>query len=58
MAEGIECTTVADRQRVGYRLRVRNDDGRFAVEQQAYFDVRGGRITWLRIMRAGYQPIS
>jgi ketosteroid isomerase-like protein len=56
--EAVECTTVAERQRVGYRLRVTNDDGMFAVEQQAYLDVRDGRITWLRIMCAGYQPIA
>jgi hypothetical protein len=56
--EAVECTTIADRQRVGYRLRVTNGDGTFAVEQQAYFDVRDGRITWLRIMCAGFQPVS
>jgi hypothetical protein len=56
--EAIECTTVAERQRVGYRLRVTNGDGAFAVEQQAYLDVQDGRITWLRIMCAGYQPIA
>jgi hypothetical protein len=56
--EAIDCDTVVDRQRVGYRLRVTNDEGAFAVEQQAYFDVRDGRISWLRIMCSGYQPIA
>ena len=51
--ETIECDTVVDRQRVGYRLHVTNDDGAFAVEQQAYLDVQDGRITWLRIMCSG-----
>jgi hypothetical protein len=56
--DSIECDTVVDRQRVGYRLRVTNDEGAFAVEQQAYFDVKDGRITWMRIMCAGYQPLT
>ena len=45
-----------DRWHLAYRLRVRNDDGTFLVEQQAYFDCAGGRITWLRVMCAGYVP--
>ena len=56
--EAIDCDTVVDRQRVGYRLHVTNDEGAFAVEQQAYLDVHDGRITWLRIMCAGYQPLA
>jgi hypothetical protein len=56
--ESIEHGVVVDRERVGYRLRVTNDDGEFIVEQQAYFDVEDGRIAWLRIMCAGYQPVA
>jgi hypothetical protein len=52
--EAIETDTVAVRYRVGYRFRVTNADGTFTVEQQAYFEVHEGRITWLRIMCAGY----
>lgn len=48
----------ADRQRVGYRLRVRNDDGLHLVEQQAYLSERDGRIGWLRVMCAGYRPVT
>lgn len=56
--EGIETDTVADRSRVGYRFRVNNADGAFLVEQQAYFDVEGDRISWVRILCSGYRAIS
>src|SRR3954469_11076790 len=54
----LEQDEFADRQRVGYRLRVRNDDGLHLVEQQAYLSERDGRIGWLRIMCAGYRPVE
>ena len=54
--EHIEQGSVADRHRVAYQLRVVNDDGAFIVEQQAYFDVVGDRITLLRVMCSGYRP--
>lgn len=41
---------------MGYRLRVRNDDGVHLVEQQAYLGELDGKIGWLRIMCAGYRP--
>jgi len=53
----VECDAFADRERVGYRLRVTNPDGTFLVDQQAYFGTDGERITWLRIMCSGYRPI-
>ena len=56
--EAVETDAFADRQRVGYRLRVRNADGLHLVEQQAYLSPQDGRIGWLRIMCAGYRPIS
>lgn len=55
--EALETDVFADRQRVGYRLRVRNADGPHLVEQQAYLSERDGRIGWLRIMCAGYRPV-
>ncbi len=55
--ELLEPDAFADRQRVGYRLRVRNADGLHLVEQQAYIGERDGRIGWLRIMCAGYRPV-
>jgi hypothetical protein len=56
--ESVETSKVAERDRVAYRLRIRNPDGVFLVEQQAYYDTDGERIRWLRILCAGYQPAS
>jgi hypothetical protein len=56
--EVLETDAFADRQRVGYRLRVRNEDGEHLVEQQAYLSERDGQIGWLRIMCAGYRPVD
>jgi hypothetical protein len=55
--EALETDSFADRQRVGYRLKVRNDGGLHLIEQQAYLSERDGQIGWLRIMCAGYRPI-
>jgi hypothetical protein len=46
----------ADRERVGYRLSVRNPEGRFVVEQQAYLSERDGRIGWMRVLCSGFRP--
>lgn len=56
--EALEMDSFADRQRVGYRLRVRKPDGEHLVEQQAYLTERDGQIGWLRIMCAGYRPVE
>ena len=58
--EGItlQLDTFADRERVGYRLQVRNDEGDHLVEQQAYLTAHEGRIGWLRIMCSGYRPVD
>jgi hypothetical protein len=56
--EAVELDAFADRERVGYRLRIRNDGGENLVEQQAYLSERDGQIGWLRIMCSGYRPIG
>jgi hypothetical protein len=56
--ETIETGSVIDRERITYRFLVTNDDGVFSVEQSAYFEVRDDRISWLRVMCAGYQPMA
>jgi hypothetical protein len=53
----VETDDVGGRHRVGYRLAVTNADGDHLVEQQAYYESKGDRITWLRIVCAGYQPV-
>jgi hypothetical protein len=55
--ESIESDAVADRERVIYRFHVTNADGAFLVEQSAYFEVVDDRISWLRVMCAGYRPL-
>jgi len=56
--EGIDTGSFADRQRAGYRLRIRNVDGLHLVEQQAYLSEREGQIGWLRVMCSGFRPID
>ncbi|HTT93658.1 MAG TPA: nuclear transport factor 2 family protein [Solirubrobacterales bacterium] len=56
--ERVETDSFADRERVAYRFRVRNPEGLFRVEQQAYFSERDGRIGWMRTLCSGYRPID
>jgi hypothetical protein len=53
----VETDTVADRERVGYRYRLRTPDGQFLVEQQAFLGEREGRIGWLRLVCSGSRPL-
>ncbi|GAA1957319.1 hypothetical protein GCM10009838_11630 [Catenulispora subtropica] len=47
---------VVRRRRLVYELVVANADGDFLVEQQAYYQCgEDGRITWMRMLCAGYQ---
>jgi hypothetical protein len=48
----------ADRERVGYRFRVRNPEGLFEVEQQVYIGERDGRIGWMRSVCSGFRPVE
>lgn len=45
------------RERVSYLLRVRNAAGEHLVEQQAYYNTEGGRISWMRVLCSGYQRL-
>jgi hypothetical protein len=56
--ESVESDSFADRERVGYRLSVRNPDGHFLVEQQAYIGMREGRIGWMRVVCSGFRPVT
>jgi hypothetical protein len=57
--DALEADSFADRERVGYRLRIVNPDGEHLVEQQAYLSPSAdGRIGWLRIMCSGYRPVT
>jgi hypothetical protein len=54
--EELETDSMADRERVGYRFSVRNPDGDFLVEQQAYLSARDGQIDWMRVVCSGFRP--
>jgi ketosteroid isomerase-like protein len=54
--DALETHAVADRERVGYQFSVRNPDGEFVVEQQAYVSARDGKIEWMRVMCSGFRP--
>jgi hypothetical protein len=54
----LESDAFADRERVGYRFRVRNPEGLFEVEQQVYIGEVDGRIGWMRSVCSGYRPIA
>jgi hypothetical protein len=56
--EWLETDRFADRERVGYRFSVRNPEGLFLVEQQAYLSAREGRIGWMRVLCSGYRPVT
>ena len=56
--ESVETSVIGSRRRIGYRLQVSNSDGRFTVEQQAYVDLRDGKITWLRLLCSGFVPAA
>ena len=53
----LETDAFADRERVGYRLLVRNPEGLFEVEQQAYIGEVDGRIGWMRTVCSGFRPV-
>jgi hypothetical protein len=56
--EKVETDSFADRERVGYRFRVRNPEGLFEVEQQVYIGERDGRIGWMRSVCSGFRPVE
>ena len=56
--DALDVDRFADRERVGYRFRVRNAEGEHLVEQQAYLSERDGRIGWLRVMCSGYRSVE
>ncbi len=55
---GIESDRVGARERISYRLALSCPDGDYVVEQQAYYETDGARITWLRILCSGFQPLN
>jgi hypothetical protein len=56
--EKLETDAFADRERVGYRFRVRNPEGLFLIEQQLYISERDGKIAWMRSLCSGFRPVG
>lgn len=48
---------VSTRNHVTYRLHLRNADGDSLMEQQMYYNVTDGRISWARVMCSGFVRI-
>jgi hypothetical protein len=48
---------VLDQEHVAYRVRVCRAGRDYLVEQQAYYRTEGPRITWMRVLCSGYQPL-
>ena len=58
LAEAADTGVVGDRHGFSYRLQGTNGDGRFVIEQRAYADVAEGKITWMRVLCSGFQPLT
>jgi hypothetical protein len=56
--ESVSTGRLPGREHVSYLLRVRNTDGDHLVEQQAYYNTDGARITWMRVLCSGYRPLG
>lgn len=54
----VDSEAVGARWRVGYTLGVSCLDGPYIAAQQAFYGLTDGRISWLRIMCAGFQPVG
>jgi hypothetical protein len=57
LVEAAGTGAIGDRHGFSYRLRGTNGDGRFVIEQRAYADVADGKITWMRVLCSGFQPL-
>lgn len=54
----LETGSIADRHRVGYRIRWRDAEGvSLQFEQQAFYDVGTGGITWISLVCSGDVPV-
>lgn len=55
--ETIDSGEVGDRHSVRYRFRVEiPGQGPHVLEQQAYYELTDGRISWLRVICSGARP--
>lgn len=50
----VDCAEVGSVDRVSYRFEVQLPDGRYVIDQQAYFKTEKGKISWLHILCSGF----
>jgi hypothetical protein len=53
----LDLDRVGDQNRVAYKFSVTNSDGKFEIEQQAYFSVTEGKISWMSLVCSGFRPV-
>jgi hypothetical protein len=53
-----ESGSVVDRDRVSWLLSIKTPDGRYEVEQQAYYETGGDKITYMRVLCSGFRPLE
>ncbi len=58
LVEAADTGMVGDRHGISYQLQGTNGDGRFVIEQRAYFDIAAGKITWMRVLCSGFHPLT
>lgn len=49
---------VGDRHSVTYRFAGEYPEGRFVIEQHAYYTERDDRIGWMRVVCSGFRPLG
>jgi hypothetical protein len=57
LIDAIATGVVGQRHGFIYRLQGTNGDGGFVIEQHAYAEVAQGKITWMRVLCSGFQPL-
>jgi len=56
--EASRVALVGERLGVFYRLRLQNQGDWYAIEQQAYLNLKNGRVEKLRLLCSGFQPVG
>jgi hypothetical protein len=53
-----EPSSIVDRVRIGWLVRISDADGPHMFEQQAYVRERDAQIDWMRVICSGWIPLS
>jgi hypothetical protein len=56
--EATEPTSIVDRIRIGWLVRISDADGPHVFEQQAYVRERDAQIDWMRVICSGWIPLG